>query len=356
MKNIILTGTGSFIPKNVVKNEQFLDKEFFDENGNIYPYNNEEIIQKFQEITGIGERRYLPEDMNTSDAAALAGKKAIEVSGIDPETLDYIIVGHNVGEINPGSHQSELIPSLASRVKFKLQIKNPKTIAMDVIFGCPGWLQGVINSIALMRSGMASKVMVIGAEALSRSVDKHGRDSMIFADGAGATIFELRDEPEQRGILSYTVVSHTLEESKYLFMSQTYKKDSTDKTYYIKMMGRKIYEYALSKVPLAMKEALDKSNVSIDQIKKVFIHQANEKMDYAIVQRFFKLYGIREMNEHVMPMSIQSLGNSSTATIPTLLDSVLSNKCEVHEINEGDIVLIASVGAGMNINAIVYKF
>jgi 3-oxoacyl-[acyl-carrier-protein] synthase-3 len=105
-----------------------------------------------------------------------------------------------------------------------------------------------------------------------------------------------------------------------------------------------------------MKAALDKSGVEIDDVKKIFIHQANEKMDEAIVQRFYRLYGLEEIPENVMPMSIHELGNSSVATVPTLIDLVLRGKIENHQINDGDVVLIASVGAGMNINALTYQF
>ena len=121
------------------------------------------------------------------------------------------------------------------------------------------------------------------------------------------------------------------------------------------MLGRKIYEFALSKVPLAMKSALDKSGVAIDDVKKIFIHQANEKMDEAIIQRFYRLYKKR-VPEGIMPMSIHELGNSSVATVPTLLDMVIKNQIPNQQIEKGDVFILASVGAGMNINAIVYKY
>jgi len=121
------------------------------------------------------------------------------------------------------------------------------------------------------------------------------------------------------------------------------------------MHGRKIYEFALSQVPLAMKSCLDKSGVVIDDIKKILIHQANEKMDEAIVNRFYKLYN-RNMPDRIMPMSITLLGNSSVATIPTLFDLLVNDKIEGQQIQKGDVVIFASVGAGMNVNAFVYKY
>jgi 3-oxoacyl-[acyl-carrier-protein] synthase-3 len=105
-----------------------------------------------------------------------------------------------------------------------------------------------------------------------------------------------------------------------------------------------------------VKTALDKANVHLSEINKVLIHQANEKMDEAILSRLFKLYGLEFTNKDVMPMIISWLGNSSVATIPTLLDLMLRGKLQDQVINKGDKVVFASVGAGMNINAVVYQF
>ena len=120
------------------------------------------------------------------------------------------------------------------------------------------------------------------------------------------------------------------------------------------MFGRKIYEFAVSYVPGAMKSCLDESGVSITDVNKIIIHQANEKMDEAIVKRFYALYNM-EMPEKIMPMNIEKLGNSSVATIPTLFDMIKKGEISGHEFAKGDVIVFASVGAGMNVNAIVYK-
>ncbi len=122
------------------------------------------------------------------------------------------------------------------------------------------------------------------------------------------------------------------------------------------MNGRRLYQYALETVPLSIKACLDKAEVPIEKVKKVLIHQANGKMDDAIIDRLYKLYGYEEAPEGIMPMIISWLGNSSVATVPTLLDLILKNKVEGHSIEAGDLVVFASVGAGMNINAAVYQF
>jgi 3-oxoacyl-[acyl-carrier-protein] synthase-3 len=351
--NTLITGIGSHIPKIVMKNSDFLQHEFYTEDGQSIDASNEEIISKFVNITGIEERRYAHPSMVTSDLATSAAEKAIADAGIDRETIDLIIVAHNFGDVTLGSKQPDILPSIASRVKHNLKIKSSNAVAYDVLFGCPGWVHGVIQSHAYFRAGMAKRALVIGAETLSRVVDKHDRDAMIFADGAGAAIIDYVEEDFKRGILATATASDTYDEAYYLYYGKSNKKDS-DHHNYIKMLGRKIYEYALVNVPKAMKTALDKSGVEIDQIKKVIIHQANEKMDEAIVSRFYRQYKM-QMPAEIMPMNIQTLGNSSVATIPTLYDGIKQGVYDQHQISEGDVYLFASVGAGMNINAFVYK-
>ena len=351
--NIKITGTGSYIPKIVQKNEAFQQHSFLNIDGSEIPSSNEIIVEKFQAITGISERRYAENHLTASDLGALAAEKAIKDAGVDPETLDYIILAHNFGDVKSGSIQSDILPCLAARVKNILKIKNPKCVAYDILFGCPGWVEGVIQGQAYIKAGMAKKCLVIGAETLSRVVDPHDRDSMIYSDGAGATVIELLDE--DGGILSHETASYTHDEVYHLFFGCSNNKSLEEDTRFIKMYGRKIYEFALSNVPNAMKTCLDNSGFDIKDVKKILIHQANEKMDEAIVNRFYRLYKT-PVPEGVMPMSIHKLGNSSVATVPTLLDLIKNNHMEGHKIKKGDIVIFASVGAGMHINAITYKY
>ena len=350
--NIKITGSGSYIPTEVVSNIDFAKHVFLNDDGTPFPHPNDVVAEKFLEITGIQERRYVTDDLNTSDIASIAAKKAIADAGIDPETLDYIIFAHNFGNVKKGAIQTDILPSLATRVKFDLRIKNPKCVAYDMLFGCPGWVEGVIQAQAFIKAGMAKKCLVIGSETLSRVVDKHDRDSMIYSDGAGAAIIEATDEPG--GILAHESATYSFDEAKYLYFGHSFNKEEDENVRYIKMYGRKIYEFALSQVPKAMASCLEKSGIDISEVKKVLIHQANEKMDEAIIQRFYKQYK-QTPPEGIMPMSIHKLGNSSVATVPTLYDLLVKNELENHNINKGDVIIFASVGAGMNINAIVYR-
>ena len=350
--NVKITGSGSYIPTVTVTNKDFSNHVFLNEDGSNFALPNEVITEKFYGITGIQERKYVTDELTTSDIAFIAAKKAIEDAKIDPETLDYIIFAHNFGNVKKGTIQTDLLPSLSSRVKHNLRIKNPKCVAYDMLFGCPGWVEGVIQAQAYIKAGMAKKCLVIGAETLSRVVDPHDRDSMIYSDGAGATIIEATEE--EGGILAHETATFTYDEAYFLFFGKSFNNEHNPDVRYIKMHGRKIYEFALVNVPKAMKECLDKSGVDISQLKKILIHQANEKMDEAIVQRFYKLYD-QKMPEGIMPMSIHELGNSSVATVPTLYDSLVKGKIKDQSINKGDVILFASVGSGMNVNAIVYK-
>ena len=351
--SIKITGTGSYIPDTIEKNEAFNQHIFLNSDGSIINYSTEVIIEKFQAITGIAERRYAKPHLNSSDLGFFAAEKAISDAKIDSETLDYIIVAHNFGDVKHNTIQGDMLPSLATRIKHSLRIKNPKCIAYDILFGCPGWIEGVIQAQAFIKAGMAKRCLVIGSETLSRVIDKHDRDAMIFSDGAGATVIETSNE--EGGILAHETASYTYDEAYYLFFGNSNNQELNKDTRYIKMEGRKIYEFALEHVPQAMKTCLDNSGADIKDVKKIFIHQANEKMDEAILKRFYRLYKT-EIPEHVMPMSIRTLGNSSVATVPTLLDLVKNNQLENHSISKGDVVIFASVGAGMHINAIVYKY
>lgn len=354
--NTIITGTGSYIPSKVVTNQDFSLNRFYDTDGTAFDIPHEEIAQKFTAITGIVERRYATDDMLSSDMGVIAAERAIAYAGINKEEIDQIIVAHNFGDVRKSTIQGDAVPSLASRIKHGLNIENPACVAYDLLFGCPGWIQGLIHADSFIRNGIAKKCLIVGTETLSRVIDQHDRDSMIYSDGAGACILEGRESDNKTGILSHSMASFTKEEAFFLYFGKSNLDDADPTVRYIKMYGRKVYEFALSRVPAAMKDSLDKSGVDITELKKILIHQANEKLDTEVVKRFYRQYKIKQTPDKVMPMNISHLGNSSVATIPTLLDMVRKNQIEGHQLHPGDIILFASVGAGMNINAITYRY
>jgi 3-oxoacyl-[acyl-carrier-protein] synthase-3 len=355
MKSVI-TGTGSFIPTDIIDNREFTLHDFYDDRHQRIAGAAGEIVRKFEKVTGIYSRRYANDGLKASDMATTASRAALTDAGIDPETLDYIIVAHNFGDVNKEGIQSEAVPSLASRVKQALQIKNPDCVAYDLLFGCPGWIQGVIQADCFIKAGLAKKCLIIGTETLSRVIDTYDRDSMIFSDGAGAIILEANPiEDSEAGILGSVAQSYCLEEADFIQMGKSNYPDSDPHVRYMKMAGRKVYEFALKTVPMAMKQCLEKCNVDISELKKIFIHQANEKMDNAIIKEFYMLFADTDVPLFIMPMNIRELGNSSVATVPTLLDMVRKGVIPDHSLSAGDIILFASVGAGMNLNAVCYR-
>ncbi len=351
MYKSIITRTGSYIPSVRVENKEFLNSEFFDADGTKLSKSTEDIVNKLQEITCIRERRYVEDDLNTSDIAYLAAEKALD--GTDRESLDYIIVAQNLGDVRADNIKTDMVPTIAARVKHRLKIENPYTVAYDIPFGCPGWLHGTITADYYIRSGDAKKVMVIGAEILSRVSDPHDVDGMIYADGAGATVIESSES--DAGILSHVTRSDTYSDAFLLGLGKSYNPDRKGDELYIKMRGHDIYKYAVRKVPDVVKQSLDKAGLTLTDVKKVLIHQANQKMDEAILARLFKLYKIKDIPEDIMPMTISWLGNSSVATLPTMLDLMQRGELDNHRLHAGDIVVFASVGAGMNINSMVYR-
>ena len=352
----VITGTGSHVPSERVPNEDFFDRQFYDAKGDRIRRDGKEIVEKFEAITTIKERRYVPDHLVTSDIAYLAAKEAIASAKTNKEELDYIILAHNFGDVKHCNRRSDMVPTLAARVKYKLGISNPYTVAYDLPFGCPGWLQAVIQANYFIKSGDARKILVIGAEVLSRVCDPHDRDSMLYADGAGAVVLEAKNSTNPVGILAHKTRSDTLNHSHMLYMGTSYDSASNGQDpIYLKMNGRKLYQYALEKVPGAIKNCLDETGISHTQIKKLLIHQANGKMDEAILTRFYGQYEENQIPGNIMPMTVSCLGNSSVATIPTLLDLIMKGNLQPHEISGGDVLVFASVGAGMNINAMVYR-
>jgi 3-oxoacyl-[acyl-carrier-protein] synthase-3 len=353
----VITGTGSYIPSRAVSSAHFLDHTFFADDGTpLADGSNAVTTRKFEELTEIAERRYVDDHLVASDIAAEAAAAAVSSSGIDPESLDYLVVAHNFGDVRIDNRRSDLVPTLAARVKQRLAIANPRCVAYDLPFGCPGWVQALIQVDYFLRSGDASRALVVGAETLSRVSDAHDRDSMLYADGAGAVVVEARSSSSPIGLLAHATRSDTLEHARLLWMGPSYDPATRDGSLFLKMHGRKLYEYALTTVPSVVKESLDRAGLDLHAVTKVLLHQANGKMDAAILKRLLKLYGAAEIAPELMPMTISRLGNSSVATIPTLLDEIVRGHLDGHHLASGDVLVFASVGAGMNVNSAVYRW
>jgi 3-oxoacyl-[acyl-carrier-protein] synthase-3 len=354
MPNTIIIGSGSYLPGRIIGRDYFLGSEFYTEDGVKIDKPAEETIAKFVEITEIENRRFIEEDLSNSKIGYEAAKLAITDANIDQEELDYIIYASNFGEVTAHGY-ADFMPTMAARVKNKLGIRNRKCITYDMLFGCPGWVEAMILSDNLIKAKVARTILVIGAETLSRVTDPHDRNRMIFADGAGAVVVQATDE-ENVGIIAHNTICDNGPELDYLANGPSINKESDQTRLFVRMQGRKIYEYALKNVPAAIKETIEDAGLSIEDINKILIHQANAKMDYAMIERLHKLYNVKDYDHSISPMTIQEFGNSSVATIPTMFDLIIKGKMEGQSFKEKGNIVMTSVGAGMNINAIVYRF
>lgn len=351
----VIKGSGSYIPKMKIEKDFFLNSYFFDDKSNKIKLDTSEIVDKLKEISGIESRFYAEKNQLTSDLATNAAINAIESAQIDAETINYIIVAHNFGDVYSTYPQTDILPNLAARVKHNLKIMNQSCIAFDIIAGCPGFVQAFIVADNLIKSGKTKRILVIGAETISRITDPYDRDKMLFGDGAGAFIIEGMESDCPLGVISFAERCDTYNEKDYIKMGDSLNPDYRTGYFYIRIQGRRLYNYAVTNVPSVVAKSITNCGLSIKDIKKVFIHQANTKMNLSILKGLFNLFGINDIDESVMPMTISKLGNTSTATIPTTFDLYIKGKIEGEKLKSGDHICFCSVGAGMIINSIIYR-
>lgn len=351
----VIAGTGSYIPSPTISNADFLQTAFYDEEECRVTETASETVQKLEDISGIKERRYLEEGYNASDMGAWAAAEAISNAGIDPESIDYLLVAHNFGDVPAPGKAGSQVPSIAARIKQKLGIRNPFTICYDTIYGCPGWLQCMIQGDYYLRSGEAKSIVVVGTETLARVGDPHDRNSMLFGDSAGAVVLGAIEQEEPAGIIAHASRTDAIDEAYYLWMARSNNPNYPAGDRFLKMKGKMIHRYALEKVPELLMRCLEKARVGIHEISGLLLHQANGKMVKAIADKLFRLYGMEETPPGLLPMCIERLGNTSVATLPTLLSLIHQNKIEGPRLNPGSFIALGSVGAGMCANGLVYK-
>ena len=351
----IIKGTGSVLPENLITNEYFSNHVFYDKNGVKMDKSGAEIATKLQSITGIRERRYVPFGQDSIPLMTEGAKRAVADAGININDLDGIIVAHNAGNMFVGDKIFHTVPNMAALLKNALACTNHECFAYDLLFGCPGWLQGVIQAHQAIQNDDANHVLVVGLEIASRLLDPHDVDSMILADGCGACVVS-KNKGKKAGILSYATFSHAQDDVRIIYLDKSNKQDVAGNCYF-HMNGKEVYKYATQWVPKVIKKALDKANLSLTDIDIFLFHQANEKMLEAIANNLAHLYGVETaFLKDKMPMTVQFLGNTSVATIPTMMDMVLKNNLDNYSIKKGQLAVMASVGAGMHCNALVYRF
>jgi 3-oxoacyl-[acyl-carrier-protein] synthase-3 len=314
------------------------------------------MVAKLEQITGIKERRYISEKGDSVPLMVAACENALADWGKDRNLIDGIIVAHNAGNMLEGRDGFHTVPNMAALLKNKLVIANHECFAYDMLFGCPGWLQGIIQAHQAIQMGDAKNVLVVGLEVASRLMDPHDLDSMILADGCGATIVTSGENDESKGIISYATYSHAQEDISCIYLAKSYNKEMTAPTLF-KMNGKDVYKYATVWVPKVIKAALDKAGLTASDVDMFLFHQANGKMLHAFANNLAQMYNIEGLSfEGKIPTTIEFTGNTSVATIPTMLDLIRKHQLGDYEIKPGMKVVFASVGAGMHCNAMVYQF
>lgn len=214
----IISGSGSTLPKRVIKNNYFLQNDFYTKNGEKNPKDPKEIIQKLEKISGISERRFIGEDEESIELLEDASRKAIADAGLQPNDLEGIIIAHNTANVraNLGSCFHP-VPNVAALLKNCLAITHKDCPSYDILFGCPGWVEGFIQAHRMIQLGEAKHVLVAGVEVASRFLDPHDVDSMLMADGCGATVISADDLTE--GVLSHATFSHAQDDLTVLSLT-----------------------------------------------------------------------------------------------------------------------------------------
>ncbi len=335
MKKTIIRSTGKAIPSRLVTNEDLTK---------MMDTSDEWIRQR----TGIEQRYWIPEgvEMGASDLGLEASKIALERAGWKPDDLDFIIFATLSPDIT--------FPGSGCLLQHKLGLKS--TPAMDIRQQCTGFLYSLATADSYIKSGLANKILIVGAEVHSTGLDKstRGRDvTVIFGDGAGAVCVEGVETDENVGVLASALhadgggAEALMTELPASRLPNRIPLDllQTTARHYPVMNGPFVFKQALRKLPEVTKEILGKTGISIDEIDMFFPHQANLRINQAY-QQLMKIEETKVFN------NIQKYGNTTAASIPIALDEAL----EQNLVGEGDIVFFFGFGAGFTWGGVLYKF
>ena len=310
-------GLGSAVPEGVLTNAD-LEK--------LIDTSDEWIVQR----TGIRERRYVAEDQATSDLAYEAGKRALEAAGIRPQDLDLIVVGTLTADYP--------LPSVACLLQDRFGATNAG--AFDCAAACTGFITALSTGEAFVASGRARRILVIGAETLTRFVDFEDRASaIIFGDAAGAVVLTPHDECGQGEILKTSLGA---DGSGFDFIHipgggsrVPPSHESVDGgKHFIKMRGRDVFRFAVKHMSDMICEMLEDHDR--DEVTLIVPHQVNRRIIDAALDRL-------EMTDEKVVINIQKYGNTSAATVPLAFDEAL----RAGRVEKGKLVVLVAFGAGL---------
>ena len=321
-RRAVVRGVGHYLPERIVPNSEF-EKTL------------ETTDQWIKSRSGIERRHFAAPDQGTSDLAAEAAKNALSMAGLGPNDIDAIIVATSTSD--------QTFPSAATMVQHK--IGNTKGFAFDIQAVCAGFIFALANANALILSGQANRVLVIGAETFSRIMDWSDRSTcVLFGDGAGAVILEGVDGDgtnADRGILATDLNS----DGRYKDLLYVDGGVSTQNTGVLRMQGKEVFRHAVEKLAQTADTALEKVHLGADDVDWVVPHQANIR----IITSTAKKLGV-SMDRVIV--TVQDHGNTSAASIPL----ALSVGVESGQIKQGDLIVSEAIGGGLAWGAVVLRW
>lgn len=316
----VIAGTGGFLPERVVTNNDLA--EWVD--------TSDEWIA---ERSGIRQRHMAAEGEYTSDLAIGAGRAALESAGLAAEDLDFIIVATTTPD--------ETLPSTACKVQAALGMHDGA--AFDIQAACSGFIYGLSIADGFIRSGQAQNILLIGAETLTRIVDWEDRTTcVLFGDGAGAVVLQAREDVGNRGVIASKLRSDGRQHD-ILYSDGGTSMTGTSGT--IQMEGKDVFRHAVSNLSSVIGEVLAKTDLTQDDIDLLVPHQANKRIIDGVGKK------LRMDAEQVM-ITIADHGNTSAASVPLALDRAVRDG----KVNEGDILLLEAMGAGLTWGAAVLRW
>ncbi|MDP6539310.1 MAG: beta-ketoacyl-ACP synthase III, partial [Planctomycetota bacterium] len=312
-----IAGVGSYAPERVVPNAWF--EEFLDTS-------NEWIVQR----TGIEERRFVAEGENTSQMCLAAARRAMDAAGTTGEELDMIIVG----TVSP----DQQLPAVANLVQVGLGAKN--AACFDLNAACTGFLTAMVTAEAYIAAGRARRILVLGAETLSRFIDFTDRGSCIlFGDGAGAAVLMPHADCGQGEILRTTLGSDGEGYSVIEMPAGGSQRPATHETveardHFLKVRGRDVYRFAVAKIASLVREMLE--GHTLDDLCAVVPHQVNRRIIDSAVEKL-------DIPPDKVVVNIDRYGNTSAASVPLALDEALTSG----RVEKDKLVIMAAFGAGL---------
>jgi 3-oxoacyl-[acyl-carrier-protein] synthase-3 len=312
-----IVATGAYLPSRVLSNAE-LEK--------MVDTTDEWILSR----TGIRERRIAADDEFTSDMGARAARQALELGGIDPRTIDLIIVATCTGDT--------IFPSTACYIQDK--IGATRAAAFDVQAACSGFLYALVTASQFIAAGVYERVLVIGAEKLSSIVNWQDRNTcVLFGDGAGAVILQHR--PGSRGLLAFDLGADGAQTSILSIPGGGCRMPITpgvldQRLQFLQMAGKEVFKYAVTAMNRSAEDCLERAGVKPEQVRWFIPHQANFRIVDAVAQRM-------NVGMAHFVMNLDRYGNTSSACMPIALHETSM----AGRLDRGDLVLMVSFGGGL---------